>query len=153
MTEIEGTLRGSGLRIAIVASRFNSGITRRLVAGAEAALKEAGVDAKDVTVILVPGALEIPLTAQRAARSGRYDGIVAIGCVIRHETPHFEHVSREASSGIRQVALETGIPVTFGVLTVDNHDQAVARSEPDPSNRGFAAAMAAVEMVNLLKQV
>jgi len=153
MTEIHGQPRGAGLRFAIVASRFNPEITEGLIAGAMQALKDAGVAANEVTLIHVPGAFEIPLATQHAARSKRYDGVIAIGCGIRGETSHFEYISEAASSGISRVALETGVPVTFGVLTVDTDEQATARSQPDRNNKGFEAAMAAVEMVNLLKQI
>jgi 6,7-dimethyl-8-ribityllumazine synthase len=137
----------SDLRIAIVASRFNPEITERLVMGAQEALRGAA----EVTLIHVPGAFEIPVAAKRAALSGRFHAIVAIGCVIRGETAHFEYISQVASSGIAQVGLETGIPVTFGVLTVDTDEQAMARSEPGPDNKGYHAAQAAVEMAKILK--
>lgn len=136
-----------GLKIAIVASQFNPEITERLIAGAQEALRGAA----KVTLIHVPGAFEIPLAAKRAALSGRFDAVVAIGCVIRGETAHFEYISHVASTGIAQVGLETGIPVTFGVLTVDTDEQAMARSEPGPENKGYHAAQAAVEMVRVLK--
>ena len=135
------------LRIAIVASRFNPEITERLVAGAQEALRGQAA----VTLINVPGAFEIPLAAKQAAKSGRYDAIVAIGCVIRGETAHFEYISQVASNGIAQVGLETGIPVTFGVLTADTDEQAMARSVPGPDNKGYHAAEAAVEMVRVLR--
>jgi 6,7-dimethyl-8-ribityllumazine synthase len=135
------------LRIAIVASRFNPEITERLVKGAQEALREVA----EVSLIHVPGAFEIPIAAKRAALSGRFHAIIAIGCVIRGETAHFEYISQVASSGIAQVGLETGIPVTFGVLTVDTDEQAMARSEPGPDNKGYHAAQAAVEMVKVLK--
>jgi 6,7-dimethyl-8-ribityllumazine synthase len=135
------------LRIAIVASRFNPEITDRLLAGAQEALRGSA----QVTLIPVPGAFEIPLAAKRAALSGRFDAIVAIGCVIRGETAHFEYISHVASTGIAQVGLETGIPVTFGVLTCDTDEQAMARSEPGTENKGYHAAQAAVEMVRVLR--
>jgi 6,7-dimethyl-8-ribityllumazine synthase len=135
------------LRIAIVASRFNPEITDRLLAGAQEALRGNA----QVTLIYVPGAFEIPLAAKRAALSGRFDAIVAVGCVIRGETAHFEYISHVASTGIAQVGLETGIPVTFGVLTCDTDEQAMARSEPGPENKGYHAAQAAVEMVRVLR--
>jgi 6,7-dimethyl-8-ribityllumazine synthase len=134
------------LRIAIVAARFNPEITERLLAGAQEALRSA-----EVTVIHVPGAFEIPLTAKQAALSGRFDAIVAIGCVIRGETAHFEYISQVTSNGIAQVGLETGIPVTFGVLTAETDEQAMARSVPGPENKGYHAAQAAVEMVRVLR--
>ena len=135
------------LKIAIVASRFNPEITERLIAGAREAL--AGV--AEVTLIEVPGAFEIPMVAKRAALSGRFDALVALGCVIRGETAHFEYISHVASTGIAQVGLETGIPVTFGVLTADTDEQALARSVPGPDNKGYHAAQSAVEMVRLLR--
>jgi 6,7-dimethyl-8-ribityllumazine synthase len=135
------------LRIAIVASRFNPEITQRLVAGAQEAIQNEAA----VSVIHVAGAFEIPLVAKQAALSGRFDAIVAIGCVIRGETAHFEYISQVVSHGIAQVGLETGIPVTFGVLTTDTDEQAMARSIPGPENKGFHAARAAVEMVQVLR--
>ena len=135
------------LRIAIVASRFNPEITERLIAGAREALR----DEAEVTLIHVPGAFEIPLAAKRAALSKRFDAIVAIGCVIRGETAHFEYISQAATSGIAQVGLETGVPVTFGVLTADTDEQALARSVPGPDNKGYHAAQSAVEMVRVLR--
>src|SRR6478672_7614284 len=137
------------LSIAIVASRFNSEITDRLIAGAQEALRGLA----EVTLVQVPGAFEIPLAAKRAALSGRFDAIVAIGCVIRGETAHFEYISQAASTGIAQVGLETGIPVTFGVLTAETDEQAMARSVPGPENKGYHAAEAAVEMVRILKEM
>jgi 6,7-dimethyl-8-ribityllumazine synthase len=135
------------LRIAIVASRFNPEISERLLSGAQDALRGVAT----VTVVQVPGAFEIPLAAKQAALSGRFDAIVAIGCVIRGETPHFEYISQVASNGIAQVGFETGIPVTFGVLTADTDEQAIARSVPGPDNKGYHAAQAAVEMVQVLR--
>jgi 6,7-dimethyl-8-ribityllumazine synthase len=135
------------LRIAIVASRFNSEITDRLLAGAQEALRGLA----DVTLFQVPGAFEIPLAAKQAALSKRFDAIVAIGCVIRGETAHFEYISHVASHGIAQVGLETGVPVTFGVLTVDTDEQAMARSVPGGDNKGYHAAQAAVEMARIVK--
>ena len=135
------------LNIAIVASRFNPEITERLLAGAQAALQGVA----KVTVIHVPGAFEIPIAARQAALSGRFDGIVTIGCVIRGETAHFEYISNAATLGISQVGLETGIPVTFGVLTADTGEQALARSAPGPDYKGFHAPQAAAEMVHVLR--
>jgi 6,7-dimethyl-8-ribityllumazine synthase len=149
MHEIEAPADPSGLKFAIVASRFNPEITSRLISGAREALRGAA----DVTLIHVPGAFEIPLAAKRAAASRRYDGIVAVGCVIRGETPHFEYISHVASTGVSQAALETGVPIAFGILTVDTDEQAEARSGPNGENRGFGAAKAAIEMVNLLRRI
>jgi len=137
------------LKIAIVASRFNPEITERLIAGAQEALRGLA----DVTLVQVPGAFEIPLAAKRAALSKRFDAIVAIGCVIRGETAHFEYISHVASTGIAQVSLETGVPVTFGVLTVETDEQAIARSVPGGDNKGYHAAQAAVEMVRILRNM
>lgn len=137
------------LKIAIVASRFNPDITERLLAGAQEALRGLA----DATVIQVPGAFEIPLAVKRAALSKRFDAIVAIGCVIRGETAHFEYISHVASTGIAQVSLETGVPVTFGVLTVETDEQAMARSVPGGDNKGYHAAQAALEMVRILRNL
>ena len=135
-------------RFAIVASEYNSVILDRLIAGAKRALK----DQKQVSVIRVPGSFEIPLAVKRAALSKKYDGIVALGCVLRGETPHFEYISRAVSNGLQQVALDTGIPVGFGVLTVDTVEQAMDRSG-ESGNKGFEAAMAALEMIDVLRQI
>jgi 6,7-dimethyl-8-ribityllumazine synthase len=139
----------TGLKIAIVASRFNAEITERLIAGAQEALRGLA----EVSLFQVPGAFEIPLAAKQAALSKRFDAIVAIGCVIRGETAHFEYISHVASTGIAQVSLETGVPVTFGVLTVDTDEQAMLRSVPGGDNKGYHAAQAAVEMVRILKKL
>ena len=143
------------MKIAIVASRFskfNAEIVDRLVEGATDALLKNGLKTEDITLIRVPGAFEIPLAAQAAAVSKKFDGIIALGCVIRGETPHFEYFSRHASAGIGRVALDHNIPVAFGILTVDTEAQAAARAAPG-NNKGAEAAMAAIEMVNLLKQL
>ncbi|HET9218310.1 MAG TPA: 6,7-dimethyl-8-ribityllumazine synthase [Terriglobia bacterium] len=139
----------AALKIAIVAARFNAEITERLIAGAQEALRGLA----EVSLFQVPGAFEIPLAAKQAALSKRFDAIVAIGCVIRGETAHFEYISHVASTGIAQVSLETGVPVTFGVLTVDTDEQAMARSVPGGDNKGYHAAQAAVEMVRILKKL
>jgi len=152
MSEMEGKTTAVGMHFAVVASRFNPEIVDRLMTGAMEGLKKAGCDERSITIIRVPGAFEIPLAVLRAAKSRRYDAIVAIGCVIRGETPHFEYISHEACHGITLASLETGTPVGFGVLTVNTDEQATARSEPGETNKGFEAAMAAVEMANLLKQ-
>ena len=135
-------------RFAIVASAYNSVIMDRLIAGAKRALK----DQKQVSVIRVPGSFEIPLAAKRAALSQKYDGIVALGCVVRGETPHFEYISRAVSDGLQQVALETGIPVGFGVLTVDTVQQAMDRSG-DSGNKGSEAALTALDMIDVLREI
>ena len=135
-------------RLAIVASEYNSVIMDRLIAGAKRALK----DYQNVIVIRVPGSFEIPLAAKRAALSTKYDAIVALGCVLRGETPHFEYISSAVSSGLEHVALETGIPIGFGILTVDTVEQAMDRSG-ESGNKGFEAAVAALEMINVLRQI
>lgn len=134
-------------RFAIVASEYNSVIIDRLIAGAKRALKD-----HEHIVIRVPGAFELPLAAKRAALSRKYDGIVALGCVLKGETAHFEYICGAASNGLGQVALETGIPVGFGVLTVDTVEQAMERSG-ESGNKGFEAASAALEMINVLRQI
>ncbi len=134
-------------------SKFNAEIMDRLIAGALDGLMKTGANSGDLTVIRVPGAFEIPLAVQGAAVSKKYDGIIALGCVIRGETPHFEYVSQQTSLGIGRVALDYNIPVGFGILTVDNEKQAVARSEPGESNKGLEAAIAVVEMINLLRKM
>lgn len=141
------------MRIAIVASRFNSEIVDGLLLGAKRALVQSGVNWEQVPVFRVPGAFEIPLASKKAAASGKYDAVIAIGCLIRGETPHFEYISNQTSLGIGQVALETGIPVSFGVITVNTDDQAVARSGDNTENKGYEAASAALEMVQLLREM
>jgi 6,7-dimethyl-8-ribityllumazine synthase len=141
------------MRLAIVASRFNEEIVSGMIDGARRALTGAGVDWSQVAVFRVPGAFEIPLVAKKAAQSGNYDAVIAIGCLIRGETPHFEYISNQTSLGIGQAALETGIPITFGVITVNTDDQAIARSGNNMQNKGYEAAIAAVEMVDLLRRM
>ena len=138
-----------GLKFAIVASRFNSAITQKLVAGAEDALKRAEADTFDV--FLVPGAFELPLAAKKLAEKGAYDGIIALGAVIRGNTPHFDFVAGEAARGLQQVALDTGLPVAFGVLTTDTHEQAESRAGGQLGNKGYDAAMTAIEMARFGK--
>jgi 6,7-dimethyl-8-ribityllumazine synthase len=135
-------------RFAIVASQYNSVITDRLIDGAKRALKAQ----KEVILVRVPGSFEIPLAVKQAAASKKYDGIVALGCVLRGETPHFEYISRAVSDGLQRVALETGIPVGFGVLTVHTVEQAMERSG-ESGNKGFEAAMAALEMIDVLRGI
>ena len=135
-------------RFAIVASEYNSVVMDRLIEGAKRALK----DYEEPAIIRVPGSFEIPVAVKRAALSKKYDGIVALGCVLRGETPHFEYISGVVSNGLGQVALETGIPIGFGVLTVDTVQQAMDRSG-ESGNKGFEAAVAALEMINVLRQI
>jgi 6,7-dimethyl-8-ribityllumazine synthase len=147
----EGVLKGEGLRLGIVASRFNEFIGSRLVAGARDCLVRHGVSEADIDLAWVPGAFEIPLAAQRLARSQRYSAVICVGAVIRGSTPHFEHVAAEVTKGIAQVQLETGLPVVFGVLTTDTIEQAVERAGTKAGNKGWDAALAALEMANLLR--
>ena len=142
-----GTREAAGLRFALLAARFNSEITDRLIEGAQRALREHGAVATDVETIRVPGAWELPQAAARAAESERFDAIVALGCVIRGETPHFEYVCSEASRGLGAVARAARVPVAFGVLTTDDDEQARARAGAGPDNKGYEAALAALEMV------
>jgi 6,7-dimethyl-8-ribityllumazine synthase len=143
-------LRGGDLRIAVVVARFNEDVSKRLLRGALAALAERGVE--DPDVYWVPGSLELPVTALTLAEKGGHDAIVCLGCVIRGETYHFEIVAGQAAAGIMQVQLDTGVPVTFGVLTTEDREQAFARSGPK-NNKGADAAEAAIEMANLLRSV
>ena len=142
---------GRGLRVALACSRFNGGITVRLAEGALAGAAECGIDPSDVTVAWTPGAFELPLLARGFATGGAVDAVVCLGAVIRGETGHYDLVAGQCAAGIQQVQLETGVPVAFGVLTTDDVDQALARSEPDRSNKGREALLTAVEMVQLLR--
>ena len=153
MTRFEGRLRGDGLRIGIVVSRFNDTITRRLLEGAQDALVRHGVSDDDIAVAWVPGAVEIPIAAQAMARSGSYDAVIALGAVIRGATSHYESVCSMVASGVGRVALETGIPVIFGVLTTDTIEQALERSGTKAGNKGAEAAAAGIEMASLLQQL
>lgn len=148
---LEGKLSAEGCRFAIIVSRFNDFVSSRLVDGAMDALIRHGADDQSVVLARVPGAFEIPLTAMRFAESGRYDAVICLGAVIRGSTPHFDYVAAEVSKGIASVALETKVPVTFGVLTTDNLEQAIERAGSKSGNKGWDAAMAAIEMVNLFK--
>ncbi len=151
MRTIEGKLTGAGLKFALVVSRFNSFITERLLEGALDCLRRQGVAEDDLMVARVPGAWEIPVVVKRLAQAKAYDGVICLGAVIRGSTPHFDYVAAEVSKGIAQVSLETGIPISFGILTTDTLEQAIERAGSKAGNKGFAAAEAAIEMVNLLK--
>ncbi|HOW72719.1 MAG TPA: 6,7-dimethyl-8-ribityllumazine synthase [Phycisphaerae bacterium] len=146
---IQGDLLAKGQRFAIVVSRFNEFISSRLLGGATDALERHGCAAGDITVIWVPGAWEVPMTARKAVGSGRFDAVICLGCVIRGETPHFDYVANEAAKGIAQVGLESGMPVVFGVLTADTLEQAINRAGAKAGNKGADAAMTAIEMVNV----
>ena len=174
---VEGLLDGDGLRVGVVVARFNQFVTSRLLAGATAALSECGVRESDVTVAWVPGSFELPVVAKRMAASGKFDAVVCLGAVIRGETDHYQHVSEAAARGVSRAAVDTGVPVLFGVLTTDTAEQAIARSggetgegvaatrpeakglpgsEDDAAesgNAGYDAGKAAVEMANLLRSL
>src|SRR5882672_9284562 len=149
----EGQLSAAGLRFAIVVSRFNSFITERLLAGAMDALTRHGADPEQVDIIKVPGAWEVPVAAGEVARQHRYDAVICLSCVIRGETPHFDYIAAEVSKGVAHVAVETGVPVAYGVLTTNTLEQAIDRAGAKSGNKGFDAAMSAIEMVNLLRKV
>lgn len=151
MAELEGSLEGAGLRIAIVVARWNGFVTSKLLDGAYRALRQRGVGEADITVVRVPGAFEIPTAATWAAQGGRFDAVVCLGCVIRGETAHFEYVAGGAAEGILRTSLETGVPVIFGVLTVENTEQALERVGGKEGHKGEEAAAAAIEMANLRK--
>jgi 6,7-dimethyl-8-ribityllumazine synthase len=150
---IEGKFAVQGKTFGIVVSRFNEFITNKLVGGAIDALRRHDVPDEAITVAWTPGAFEIPLVAQKMAASGKYSAVLALGCVIRGGTPHFEYVAAEMAKGIGQVSMQTGVPVTFGVLTTDNIEQAIERAGTKAGNKGVDAAMAALEMVSLLEQL
>lgn len=156
MTEpraIEGELSARGRRVAIAAARFNDLIVASLLKGATAAWTARGGAAADLAVVRVPGAFELPLAAKKLGASGRYDAVVALGCVIRGDTPHFDYVAGECARGISQAGLETGVPVIFGVLTVETVEQALERAATGAGNKGGEAMEAALEMASLLKQL
>jgi 6,7-dimethyl-8-ribityllumazine synthase len=153
MKIIEGDHQAAGLRFGIVVSKFNEFVTSRLLFGATQVLAKAGASEQGIEIVRVPGAFEIPLVARRLARSGRFDAIICLGAVIRGETPHFEYISAEAGRGIAQAALESDLPVVFGVLTTDNVNQALERAGEIGRNRGADAARTAIEMANLMRQL
>ena len=150
---IEGKIVAKGMRFRIVASRFNDFISGRLIEGAVDALTRAGADEKEIQIVRVPGAFELPLTAKKMAKSGRFDAVICLGAVIRGATPHFEYISAEVSKGIAMVGLETEVPVAFGVLTTDTIEQAIERAGAKGGNKGWDAAMSAIEMVDLFKKL
>ena len=148
---IEGKIVAKGMRFGIVASRFNDFISERLIEGAIDALTRAGGNEKDIQIVRVPGAFELPLVAKKLAKSGKFDAVICIGAVIRGATPHFEYISAEVAKGIALVGLETEVPVAFGVLTTDTIEQAIERAGAKMGNKGWDAAMSAIEMVDLFK--
>jgi 6,7-dimethyl-8-ribityllumazine synthase len=147
----EGKIDAKGLKFGLVVSRFNNFINDHLLDGALDALTRNGAEEKDLFIIKVPGAFEIPLAAKKMAGSGRYDAVICLGCVIRGATPHFEYISAEVTKGIAKVSLESGIPVSFGVITADNLEQAIERAGTKAGNKGWDAALSAIEMINLFK--
>ena len=153
MNHSQGKLIGKGMKIGIVLARFNEFIGSKLLSGAEDALIRHGVDEDDIEVAWVPGAYEIPLVAKKLATSEKYDAVICLGAVIKGNTPHFDYVSAEVSKGIAQVGLLSEVPVIFGVLTVDNIEQAIERAGTKAGNKGSEAANSAIEMVNLLNQI
>jgi len=153
MNVLEGKLAGEGLNIALVVGRFNSFITERLLDGALDCLRRHGVADTGLTIVRVPGAWEIPLVAKKLAQAGTHDAVICLGAVIRGSTPHFDYVAAEVSKGIAQVSLESGVPILFCILTTDTLEQAVERAGSKAGNKGYAAAEAALEMVNLLKDL
>ncbi len=150
---IEGTLTAKGVKFGIVVSRFNDFINKRLLDGALDALSRHGAEDENISIVKVPGSFEIPLMAKKLADSGKYDAIICFGAVIRGATPHFEYISAEVTKGIAKVTLDSGIPVSFGILTTDNIEQAIERAGSKLGNKGWDAALSAIEMVNVLKVV
>jgi 6,7-dimethyl-8-ribityllumazine synthase len=150
---LEGKLIAKGLKFGIVLSRFNNFISERLLEGALDALKRSGADEEDCLVARVPGAFEIPLAAKKMAKGGRYDAIICLGCVIRGATPHYDYIATEVTKGIAHLSLESEVPISFGVLITDTIEQAIERAGTKVGNKGFDAAMSAVEMANLLKEI
>ncbi len=151
--QVEGVLLGKGLKFGVVVSRFNDFITNKLLEGAQDALVRHGVNEGDIDIAWVPGAFEIPLGAQKLAQTKRYDAIICLGAVIRGATPHFEYIAAEVTKGIARVGLDFGLPVSYGVVTADTLEQAIERAGTKSGNRGFDAAVDAIEMANLLKSL
>jgi 6,7-dimethyl-8-ribityllumazine synthase len=150
---IEGLLVGRGLKFGVVISRFNEFITKKLLEGAQDTLRRHEVDPEDVEITWVPGAFEIPLIAQKLAQSGKYDAVICLGAVIRGGTPHFDYIAAEVTKGIAMVGLETGLPVIYGVITTDTIEQAIERAGTKAGNKGAEAALSAIEMANLVKNI
>ena len=150
---IEGPLDAKGLKVALIASRFNEFVTAKLVEGALDGLVRHGADPKNLTLVKVPGSFELPQVAAKLAAQGNYDAIVALGCLIRGETPHFDLIASEAAKGLAQAAVSSGVPVIFGVLTCDTMEQAIDRAGGKAGNKGWDAALAAIEMVSLFRRL
>ena len=153
MRTIEGSARGTGLRFALVVAKYHDFVTERLQAGALAALAAAGAGSDDIAIVRVPGAFELPIAAQHAAESGRYDAIICLGCLIRGETPHFEYIASAVAHGLTTAAGATGVPMAFGVLTTNSVEEALVRAGDGPANKGHEAATAAVEMASVVAQL
>ena len=153
MKTIEGKLDAKGMKFGIVIARFNEFISGKLLSGCLDGLKRHGVEDKNLDLVWSPGAFEIPLLAKKMAASKKYDAVICLGAVIRGSTPHFDYVAAEVSKGVAQVGLESGLPVIFGVLTTDNLEQAIERAGTKSGNKGFDAALAAIEMANLMKEI
>ena len=153
MRVLEGNVVASNIKVGIVASRFNEFIVSKLVGGAQDALLRHGVSDDDITLAWVPGAFEIPLTAQKMAESGQYDAVICLGTVIKGATSHYDYVCAEVSKGIAAAGMETGVPILFGVLTTDNIEQAIERAGTKAGNKGYDAACSAIEMVNLIRNM
>ena len=151
--KIDGELSGAGLRFGVVVSRVNEFITSRLLDGALDALTRSGVRPDDVEIVRVPGAFEIPITAKKMAQMRRYDAVICLGALIRGETPHFDYLSAAVTQGVAQVALESGIPLSFGVLTTNSLEQAIERAGAKQGNKGWEAAIGAIEMANLFRRL
>jgi len=149
----EGKIVAKGMKFGIAASRFNDFICGRLIEGAVDALTRAGADEKDIRIYKVPGAFELPLMAKKLAKTGQFDAVICLGAVIRGATPHFEYVSAEVSKGIANVGLDTEVPIAFGVLTTDTIEQAIERAGSKAGNKGWDAAMTAIEMVDVLRKI
>ena len=149
----EGVLLGKGLKFGLVVSRFNEFLTKRLLEGAQDALLRHGVNQEDIEIAWVPGSFEIPLVAKKLAETKRFDAVICLGAVVRGGTPHFEYIATEVTKGIAKVGLETGLPVIYGVLTADTLEQAIERAGTKMGNRGFDAAVEAIEMANLIKSI
>ena len=153
MKTLEGNVIGKGLKVGIVAARFNEFIVNKLIGGAEDALVRHGVDTKDVELAYVPGAFEIPIVAQKMAASGKYDAVICLGAVIKGSTSHYDYVCNEVSKGVASVSLSSGIPVMFGVVTTENIEQAIERAGTKAGNKGYDCALGAIEMVNLIREI
>lgn len=153
MKVLEGNVIGSGIKVGIVAARFNEFIVSKLIGGAEDALVRHGVEGEDITLAWVPGAFEIPAIAKKMAESKKYDAVICLGAVIKGSTTHYDYVCAEVSKGVASVGLETGIPTIFGVLTTDNIEQAIERAGTKAGNKGYDAACTAIEMINLVKKL